>query len=180
MSSELSPWASESRKTKSWWLKPAQNQCGGWSCLPGWVDLGTALGCPDCRVKKCSKIWEISPLHRDPEFVFYDQLKQVMNAYRYGIALAMLGCCLTPWQELLQQFHVPFSLFQGQASNLWPAPGCLYCSLPWCCLCCSAGKRHWWILFLLKQIRYRNSHSASTKAGITMPLICALGSFLPF
>lgn len=180
MSSELSPWAPESRKTKSWWLKPAQNQCGGWSCLPGWVDLGTALGCPDCRVKKCSKIWEISPLHRDPEFVFYDQLKQVMNAYRYGIALAMLGCCLTPWQELLQQFHVPFSLFQGQASNLWPAPGCLYCSLPWCCLCCSAGKRHWWILFLLKQIRYRNSHSASTKAGITMSLICALGSFLPF
>lgn len=25
-----------------------------------------------------------SLLFRDPEFVFYDQLKQTMNAYRYG------------------------------------------------------------------------------------------------
>lgn len=43
MSSELCPWASDSRKRKSWWLKPPQNQCGRCSCLPGWVDLGKQL-----------------------------------------------------------------------------------------------------------------------------------------
>lgn len=34
-------------------------------------------------------LFSLSP-NRDPEFVFYDQLKQVMNAYR--LVLVVLGC----------------------------------------------------------------------------------------
>lgn len=72
------------------------------SCL--WLDelLGNrGLGCSYCSVKEYNTTWRISSFHRDPEFVFYDQLKQVMNAYRYGIPLGLLGYCLTLWQYLL-------------------------------------------------------------------------------
>lgn len=51
-------------------LPPCPWACGtsGWSAVWG----------PGCRGESTEN--PLSP--RDPEFVFYDQLKQVMNAYR--------------------------------------------------------------------------------------------------
>lgn len=52
----------------------------GWASSEGFPSLALA------SLRKCFT------LPRDPEFVFYDQLKQVMNAYR----------CAVPSQVLLQ------------------------------------------------------------------------------
>lgn len=60
---------------------------------------------------------------------------------RTGMALGHVGLWSVSVAVTVVAISCVVSLWQGEASNLWPPPGCLYCSLPWCCLRCSAGRR---------------------------------------